>query len=53
MGAVLMPALIEGFGLRNGFRTERVPEELARFTYQLLNETTNKLVADFQNSTSG
>lgn len=48
MGAVLMPALIEGFGLRNGFRTERVPEEPARFTYQFLNETTNKLVADFQ-----
>ncbi len=48
MGAVLMPSLIEGFGLRNGFRTERVPEEPARFTYQFLNETTNKLVADFQ-----
>jgi phosphate transport system substrate-binding protein len=48
MGAVLMPALIEEFGLRNGFRTERVPEEPARFTYQFLNETTNKLVADFQ-----
>ena len=46
MGAVLMPALIEGFGLRNGFRTERVPEEPARFTCQFLNETTNKLVAD-------
>lgn len=48
MGAVLMPALIEGFGLRNGFRTERVPEEPTRFTYQLYNETTNKLVAEFQ-----
>jgi phosphate transport system substrate-binding protein len=48
MGAVLMPALIEGFGLRNGFRTERVPIESTRFNYQLYDETTEKLVAEFQ-----
>ena len=48
MGAVLMPALIEGFGLRNGFRTERVPVEPTRFIYQLYDETTEKIVAEFQ-----
>jgi phosphate transport system substrate-binding protein len=48
MGAVLMPALIEGFALRNGFRTERLLVEPSKFTYQLHSETTDKLVAEFQ-----
>lgn len=47
MGAVLMPALIEGFGLRNGFRTERETNDSTSFTYHLFNETTDKLIAEF------
>lgn len=48
MGAVLMPALIEGFGLRNGLRSERIQIEPTRFTYRLFDEATDKLVAEFQ-----
>lgn len=47
MGAVLVPALVEGFGLRNGFRTQRVAIEPTRFDYQLFSEATQKLVAEF------
>lgn len=48
MGAVLMPALIEGFGLRNGFRTERLQIDPTHFTYELFDEKTEKLVAEFK-----
>jgi phosphate transport system substrate-binding protein len=48
MGAVLMPALIEGFALRNGFQTKRIQEDPTRFTYQLFDDTTEKRVAEFQ-----
>jgi phosphate transport system substrate-binding protein len=47
MGSVLMPALIEGFALRHGFRTERTPAGPTRFTYSLFNESTGKLAAEF------
>ncbi|MDW4498020.1 phosphate ABC transporter substrate-binding/OmpA family protein [Sulfitobacter sp. D35] len=45
MGAVLMPALVEGFGLRNGYRTDREAESDAYFTYLLTDEETGKLAA--------
>ena len=48
MGSVLMPALIEGFALRHGFSTERVPDGPTRFTYRLINDDTGKLAAEFQ-----
>lgn len=47
MGAVLMPALLEGFGLRNGFRTKHVAIGSSSFNYQLFSEATEKLVAEF------
>ncbi|WP_390911717.1 substrate-binding domain-containing protein [Pseudosulfitobacter sp. SM2401] len=48
MGSVLMPALIEGFALRHGFRTERTSIGPTRFTYSLFNESSGKLAAEFQ-----
>lgn len=47
MGSVLMPALIEGFALRHGFRTERKTTGPTRFVYSLFNEKTDKLAAKF------
>ncbi|WP_299672357.1 substrate-binding domain-containing protein [uncultured Roseobacter sp.] len=47
MGAVLMPALIEGFALRNGYTAERSVEDKTHFSYRLTNEQTGKLAAVF------
>ncbi len=47
MGAVLMPALIEGFALRNGYVVQRAPIEPTGFVHVLADETTNKSVARF------
>ncbi|XDA98180.1 phosphate ABC transporter substrate-binding/OmpA family protein [Sulfitobacter sp. LCG007] len=44
MGAVLMPALVEGFAERSGYRTERVDEDITLFTY-LLFEDSGRLAA--------
>ena len=47
MGAVLMPALIEGFALRNDYTTRREPIEPSGFAYVLEDTTTGKAVARF------
>ena len=47
MGAVLMPALIEGFALRNDYVVRREPLEPTGFTYILVDEDTEKPVARF------
>ena len=47
MGAVLMPALIEGFALRNDYSVSRTPIEPMGFVYVLTNELTQKPVARF------
>lgn len=48
MGDVLMPALIEAFALRNGYKVSRVTEDLSRFEYQLSDDATEDLLARFQ-----
>ncbi|MDW3223741.1 MAG: phosphate ABC transporter substrate-binding/OmpA family protein [Paracoccaceae bacterium] len=47
MGAVLMPALIEGFALRNGYTAEREVEDKTHFTYTLTDDRTEKPAAIF------
>lgn len=47
MGAVLMPALIEGFALRNGYTALRMTEDKTHFSYSLMDEQTGKLAAVF------
>ncbi|WP_147109718.1 substrate-binding domain-containing protein [Tateyamaria sp. syn59] len=47
MGAVLMPALIEGFALRNNYSTVRDVVDARNFTYTLKDEETGKPVARF------
>lgn len=47
MGAVLMPALIEGFALRNGYTAVREVEDNTHFTYTLQDERTGKRAAVF------
>ncbi len=47
MGAVLMPALVEGFALRGGYRSERKTLDATHFVYTLINEETDKKVAEF------
>ena len=47
MGAVLLPALIEGFALRNGFEAKRVVSGSTRFSYQLRNKASEKVIANF------
>lgn len=47
MGAVLMPALIEGFALRNDYTTRREPVEPSGFVYVLEDTSTGKAVARF------
>ncbi|MBV2359641.1 substrate-binding domain-containing protein [Thalassococcus sp. CAU 1522] len=48
IGSVLMPALIEGFALRNGLTTERKTLDETHFTYVLANSETGKIVGRFQ-----
>jgi phosphate transport system substrate-binding protein len=45
IGAVLMPALIETFAARNGYRTERKVEDDTHFTYVLTDEQTGATAA--------
>jgi phosphate transport system substrate-binding protein len=47
MGLVLMPALIEGFALRNSFVAEREDTADASFNYTLSNQTDGEPVARF------
>ncbi|MCV3270059.1 phosphate ABC transporter substrate-binding/OmpA family protein [Roseobacter sinensis] len=47
MGAILMPALVEGFALRNGYRARRVVEDKTHFSYHLSDEATGKRAAVF------
>ncbi|MFL4469325.1 substrate-binding domain-containing protein [Tateyamaria armeniaca] len=47
MGAVLIPALIEGFALRNDYDVRREPLEPFGFVYVLVDAGTDKAVARF------
>ncbi|MEL6452822.1 MAG: phosphate ABC transporter substrate-binding/OmpA family protein [Pseudomonadota bacterium] len=47
MGAVLMPALIEGFAMRNGYVARRQPVDASHFIYVLEEPETAKPVALF------
>jgi phosphate transport system substrate-binding protein len=47
MGQVLMPALIDAFAARSGYRARREDEEDDRFTYLLEDEKTGKTVGIF------
>ncbi|SHJ84472.1 phosphate ABC transporter substrate-binding protein, PhoT family [Shimia gijangensis] len=48
MGDVLMPALIEAFALRNGYKVARLTSDLSQFEYQLFNPDNDALLARFQ-----
>lgn len=48
MGSVLMPALLEGFALRNGYKPERETLNSEEYIYRLRGDTTDKLVAEFR-----
>ncbi len=48
MGAVLMPALVEGFAQREGYEATREDADQSRFTYLLTNIETGKLAARFR-----
>ena len=48
MGAVLMPALLEGFAQRNEYQTERVDEDRTHFQYRLIDTRTEKRIAEFR-----
>lgn len=47
MGAVLMPALLEGFAQRNGYEAVRQDQDETHFTYTLTDTRTAKRVALF------
>jgi phosphate transport system substrate-binding protein len=47
IGEVLMPALIEGFALRKGYRAVRERTDATRFTYSLRNKVDDVLVGRF------
>ncbi len=47
MAEVLVPALIEGFALRNGYRTRREQTEGDNFVYELTSGDTDKTLARF------
>ncbi|MEL6465803.1 MAG: phosphate ABC transporter substrate-binding/OmpA family protein [Pseudomonadota bacterium] len=47
MGAVLMPALIEGFALRNNYDTTREEIDARNFVYELMDSDTRRAVARF------
>ncbi|MFK7745060.1 MAG: phosphate ABC transporter substrate-binding/OmpA family protein [Roseobacter sp.] len=48
MGALLVPALLEGFAQRNGFATTRDDIDETHFTYTLIDSRTDKRVAIFR-----
>ncbi len=47
MAEKLLPALVEGFALRNGFTTERTQGEVDQFSYVLTSGETGRVVARF------
>lgn len=47
MGAVLLPALLEGFARRHGQDAQRVDVDTTHFTYHLVEDQTGKPVATF------
>ncbi|MEP2642587.1 phosphate ABC transporter substrate-binding/OmpA family protein [Roseobacter sp.] len=47
MGAVMMPALVEAFALRNGYNALRLTLDKTHFSYRLVDENTNKDAAIF------
>ncbi|MDK3017902.1 phosphate ABC transporter substrate-binding/OmpA family protein [Pseudodonghicola flavimaris] len=47
MAEVLLPALIEGFALRNGWRADRETEDSQHFTYTLARGDTGRTLARF------
>lgn len=47
MGAVLMPALVEGFAVRNGLSLTRDTDAPGRFTYALRSRREDRVVARF------
>ncbi|MEM6758827.1 MAG: phosphate ABC transporter substrate-binding/OmpA family protein [Pseudomonadota bacterium] len=47
IGAVLMPALIEGFALRAGYTPRRIDQDAQRFIYELTHDATGKVAARF------
>lgn len=47
MGAVLLPALLEGFARRHGHDAQRVDVDTTHFTYRLVEDQTGKPVATF------
>jgi phosphate transport system substrate-binding protein len=48
MGAVLMPALLEGFAQRNGYQAERIAVDATHFIVRLMDSRTGKRAADFR-----
>ncbi len=52
MGAVLMPALIEGFALRNDYEATRETQDSSTFTYVLRKQSDGKVAARFYFSVS-
>ncbi len=48
IGAVLMPALIESFALRNGLEARREPVDASHFIYVLRNPRSDKTVGRFR-----
>ncbi|MEM7631940.1 MAG: phosphate ABC transporter substrate-binding/OmpA family protein [Pseudomonadota bacterium] len=47
MGSVLLPALLEGFALRNGYTAHRFETDEQTYTYELRSEADGKPVARF------
>lgn len=47
MAEVLLPALIEGFALRNGYQTRRVPQDDRNFLYELYDGAGQSTLARF------
>ena len=47
MGSVLLPALVEGFGLRNDYIVQREAQDNSHFSYLLLDSQTEKTAARF------
>lgn len=47
IGEVLMPALIEGFSLRNGLSAKRITVDETHFAYELRDVTSKSLKAEF------
>lgn len=48
IGAVLMPALVEGFALQNGLGAERITHDATHFEYALSERATGRVVGRFR-----